>query len=186
MLDDDQLATRNAELRGTLDNLMRELKDRTDGLRDAQAAIAAMSGVASSPDGNVVVTVDSTGVLDVLELGPRAFERVTPEQLAQTITQVTRRAAMNVREQVTARMAPLTSEEGVIDLPDVVPGAPSIKDIFRVEQRSEPAAPPPPSDEDFGSSVLRKESRPVQRAVSSPDEDEDFGGDSIMGRGNRW
>ena len=185
MLDDDQLAARNAELRGTLDNLMRELKDRTDGLRDAQAAIAAMSGVASSPDGTVVVTVDSTGVLDKLELGPRAFDRVTPEQLAQTITQVTRRAAQDVRERVNAHMAPLTSEEGVIDLPDIVPGAPSIKDIFKVEQRDEPAPPPPPSDEDFGSPVLRKEVRPVQRAAGT-DEDEDFGGNSIMGRGNGW
>jgi len=188
VLDDDQLATRNTELRGTLDNLMRELKQRTDGLRDAQAAIAAMSGVASSQDGNVVVTVDSTGVLDKLELGQRAFERVTPEQLAPTITQVARRAAQNVREQVSAQMAPLTSEEGMIDLPDVVPGAPSLKDIFKVEQRDdEPVPPPPPSDEDFGSSVLRKEARPVQRArpSSEPDED-DFGGNSIMGRGNSW
>jgi DNA-binding protein YbaB len=186
VFDDDQLAARNAELRGTLDTLMRELKQRTDGLRDAQAAIAAMSGVASSPDGNVVVTVDSTGVLDKLELGPRAFDRVTPEQLAQTITQVARKAAMNVREQVNAQMAPLTSEEGVVDLPDIVPGAPSLKDIFKVEQRDEPAPPPPPpSDEDFGSSVLRKEARPVQRAAADSDDD-DFGGDSIMGRGNRW
>ncbi|MGZ3142122.1 YbaB/EbfC family nucleoid-associated protein [Lentzea chajnantorensis] len=165
---------------------MRELKQRTDGLRDAQAAIAAMSGVASSPDGNVVVTVDATGVLDELELGPRAFDRVTPEQLAQTITQVARRAAMNVREQVNAEMAPLTSEEGMVDLPDVVPGAPSLKDFFKVEQREEPAAPPPPSDEDFGSSVLRREARPVQRAGSAESDDEDFGGDSIMGRGHRW
>ncbi|GHH37642.1 hypothetical protein GCM10017774_26690 [Lentzea cavernae] len=109
-------------------------------------------------------------------------ERVTPEQLAQTITQVTRRAAMDVRDQVNARMAALTSEEGVLD---VVPGAPSIKDIFRVEQREEPAAPLPPSDEDFGSSVLRKKSRPVQRAAGT-DEDDDFGGNSIMGRGNSW
>ncbi len=186
MLDDDQLAARNAELRGTLDNLMRELKQRTDGLRDAQAAIAAMSGVASSPDGNVVVTVDSTGVLDKLELGPRAFERVTPEQLAQTITQVARKAALNVREQVNAQMAPLTSEEGMVDLSDIVPGAPSLKDIFKVEQRDEPAPPPPPSDEDFGSSVLRKEARPVQRAASAAHDDDDFGGDSIMGRGNKW
>lgn len=186
MLDDDQLAARNAELRGTLDNLMRDLKQRTDGLRDAQAAIAAMSGVASSPDGNVVVTVDSTGVLDRLELGPRAFERVTPEQLAQTITQVARRAAGNVREQVSAQTAPLTSEEGMVDLPDIVPGAPSLKDIFRVEQRDEPAPPRPPSDEDFGSSVLRKEARPVQRAASATHDDDDFGGDSIMGRGNKW
>jgi DNA-binding protein YbaB len=182
VLDDDQLAARNAELRGTLDNLMRELKQRTDGLRDAQAAIAAMTGVASSSDGNVVVTVDSTGVLDRLELGPRAFERVTPEQLAQTITQVARRAAANVREQVNAQMAPLTSEEGVVDLPDIVPGAPSLKDIFKVEQRDEP---PPPSDEDFGSSVLRREARPVRRAAAESDDD-DFGGNSIMGRGNNW
>jgi hypothetical protein len=29
-------------------------------LRDAQAATATMTGVASSPDGNVVVTVDAT------------------------------------------------------------------------------------------------------------------------------
>jgi DNA-binding protein YbaB len=185
VLDDDQLAARNAELRGTLDGLMRELKQRTDGLREAQAAIAAMSGVASSPDGNVVVTVDATGVLDKLELGLRAFERVTPEQLAQTITQVARRAAMNVREQVNAEMAPLTSEEGMVDLSDIVPGAPSLRDFFKVEQRDEPAPPPPPSDEDFGSSVLRREARPVQRAASESDDD-DFGGNSIMGRGNSW
>ncbi|WP_191298180.1 hypothetical protein [Lentzea cavernae] len=95
---------------------------------------------------------------------------------------MTRRAAMDVRDQVNARMAALTSEEGVLD---VVPGAPSIKDIFRVEQREEPAAPLPPSDEDFGSSVLRKKSRPVQRAAGT-DEDDDFGGNSIMGRGNSW
>ncbi len=165
---------------------MRDLKQRTDGLRDAQAAIAAMSGVASSPDGNVVVTVDATGVLDKLELGPRAFERVTPEQLAQTITQVTRRAAMNVREQVNAEMAPLTSDEGMVDLPDIVPGAPSLRDFFKVEQRDEPAPPPPPSDEDFGDSVLRREAKPVQRAAPSEPDEDDFGGNSIMGRGNSW
>ena len=108
------------------------------------------------------------------------------ESLAQTITQVARRAAGNVREQVSAQMAPLTSEEGMVDLPDIVPGAPSLKDIFKVEQRDEPAPPPPPSDEDFGSSVLRKEARPVQRAASAAHDDDDFGGEAIMGRGNKW
>lgn len=186
MLDDDQLAGRNAQLRDTLDGLMRELKQRTDGLKDAQAAISAMSGYASSPDGTVTAKVDSTGVLDELELTSRAFERTTPEQLARTITQVIRKAAGNVREQVQAEMAPLTSDANMVDLPDLVPGAPSLRDIFKVEQRDEPVPPPPPSDDDYGNTVLRREAAPPPPAARRPrppvDDDGDFSDEQFLGR----
>ncbi|WP_440901201.1 YbaB/EbfC family nucleoid-associated protein, partial [Actinosynnema sp.] len=158
--DNDALAARNAQLRDTLDSVMREVRQRTEALKDVQAAVAALSGRASSPDGAVTAVVDATGVLDRLELSPRAFERSTPEQLARTITQVVRQAAGSVREQVSGAVAPLAEDGGrLVDLPDVLPGAPSLRDVLRVEQRDVPPPPPPPGD-DFDGPVLRGASAP--------------------------
>ncbi|GAA2663787.1 MULTISPECIES: YbaB/EbfC family nucleoid-associated protein [Actinosynnema] len=208
--DNDALAARNAQLRDTLDSVMREVRQRTEALKDVQAAVAALSGRASSPDGSVTAVVDSTGVLDRLELGPRAFERSTPEQLARTITAVVRQAAGSVRDQVSGAMAPLAEDgEPRIDLPDILPGAPSLRDMLRVEPRDETPPPPPPGD-DFDGPVLRPSSapeppsaqpphpqpphgappqrpgKPAPRRPAPSDDDEDFGGNSIMNRGDSW
>ncbi|GAA3841373.1 YbaB/EbfC family nucleoid-associated protein [Saccharothrix violaceirubra] len=180
--DTDALAARNARLRDTVDGLMRDLRERTDGLREAQEEIAGMAGEASSADGTVTARVDSTGLLDRLDLSSRAFERTTPEQLARVITQVVREAAGGVRERVSARMTPLTSDETMVDLPDLVPGAPSLRDMFRVASRDEPV----PAAEEYGGSVLRDDAPARRPVVRSDEPDEDFGDGSILKRGDRW
>lgn len=42
--DNDALAARNAQLRDTLDSVMREVEQRAEALKDAQAAVAALPG----------------------------------------------------------------------------------------------------------------------------------------------
>ncbi|MBP2476138.1 DNA-binding protein YbaB [Crossiella equi] len=161
-----ELEARNAQLRDRVDDMMRDLQEKTQGLRDAQAAMAAVVGRASSPDGVVTATVDPSGLLTGLELSPRAFERVTPESLARTITGVVREAAADARAQVEEHLAPLaTDAEPMLDLPDLLPGAPSLHDLLRVQpvedvtENTKPRHRQPESDDDedgYGS-VFRKD-----------------------------
>ncbi|MGO1054005.1 YbaB/EbfC family nucleoid-associated protein [Crossiella sp. CA198] len=161
-----ELESRNAQLRDRVDDMMRDLREKTDNLREAQARMAAVVGEASSPDGVVTATVGANGVLNKLTLSARAFERVTPESLARTITGVVREAAARAQEQIQEELAPLaTEDEPMIDLPDLLPGAPSLADLLRippvgeVTENTKPAHRRPESEEDeegYGS-VFRKD-----------------------------
>nr|WP_157527559.1 YbaB/EbfC family nucleoid-associated protein [Kibdelosporangium sp. MJ126-NF4]CEL15158.1 hypothetical protein [Kibdelosporangium sp. MJ126-NF4]CTQ93246.1 hypothetical protein [Kibdelosporangium sp. MJ126-NF4] len=131
--DSERLAERNAELRRQVDHMMDEVRRRTEGLKEAQARMAALTGEARSDDGVVRATVDMTGQLTELTLSSRAFEHGTPEALAAEITRVIRRAAASVRTEVRREASRFTPDDDLIDLPDLVPGAPSLRDLFSVD-----------------------------------------------------
>ncbi|MEO6086461.1 MAG: YbaB/EbfC family nucleoid-associated protein [Umezawaea sp.] len=129
------LEARNAALRTQVDSMLANLERQTSALRDAQAEAVAKTGSATSPDGLVHVVVNAAGIATDVRFAPNAFERSTPDKLAQSVVQVIQRAALDVRAQADAAMAPF--QQDVPDLPDLFPGAPSLKDLLPT-----PAAPP--------------------------------------------
>lgn len=94
------------------DATMAQFKDRLASMRqDRQNALQA-TGEASSQDGSVRVVVDSTGVVTALTIAPSAFDRSTPDRLAQTIVATIQRAAALSRDKLSAAMAPAAPGEG--------------------------------------------------------------------------
>lgn len=162
--DAERMAERNAELRRQVDQMMEEVRRRTDDLKEAQARMSALTGEAESNDGVIRARVDMTGNLTELSLTSRAYER-TPEQLALEITRVIRKAAAGVRTEVQREASQFTPDEDMIDLPDLVPGAPSLRDLFRID---------PPEDEE---EETHSRSRP-----SEPVADDDYYGNQQMFR----
>ncbi|ALG13900.1 hypothetical protein AOZ06_49805 [Kibdelosporangium phytohabitans] len=138
--DAERLAERNAELRRQVDHMTDEVRRRTEGLKQAQARMAALTGAARSGDGVVQAKVDMTGQLTELTLGEEAFQRGTPQALAAEITRVIREATAGVRTEVRREVSRFTPDEDLVDLPDLVPGAPSLRDLF--------TAGPPDDDRD--------------------------------------
>jgi DNA-binding protein YbaB len=69
-------------------------------LGEAQARMKEMRGTARSGDGTVAVTVDFRGTLTALEIGPRAYSRLSPSLLAEEIL----RLAAQARAEVTGAM----------------------------------------------------------------------------------
>jgi DNA-binding protein YbaB len=122
------LEARSATLRAKVDELLGDFDKRAEQLREAQQAAAALTAELSSPDGAVRVRIDSSGALNRLQLGHTAFERTTPDQLARTITELVVRGSAQVRRQAAELMRPLT--EGLPDVSDLVPGAPSLADML--------------------------------------------------------
>ncbi|CAM4126127.1 YbaB/EbfC family nucleoid-associated protein [Kibdelosporangium persicum] len=153
----ERQAERNAELRRQVDQMMDEVRRRTEELKEAQARMSALTGEAQSDDGVVRARVDMTGQLTELTLTSRAFDRGTPEQLAAEITRVVRKAAAGVRTEVHREASQFTPDEDMIDLPDLVPGAPSFRDLFRIElpdddegETHSPSSPSEPvADDDY-------------------------------------
>lgn len=131
-------------MREKVDELMTQFDERTAQLREAQQAAAALTARLTSADRLVHATVDNTGMLTELAIDPAAFDRMTSDALARTITDLVRRGAMQVRQQAADLMRPLT--EGLPDLSDISPGAPSLADMLP----KIPDFPAPPSPQDSG------------------------------------
>ncbi|MGW5315706.1 YbaB/EbfC family nucleoid-associated protein [Nocardia thailandica] len=117
--------------------------------RDSAELVAAQQRAVEpvtvwSDDNLVRVTANVTGVIDV-HLEPEAFKRSTPATLGATVTATIQEAA---RRATSLRAEALDRFTGSMpDLPDLVPGAPSAKDLLA---RLTPPAPetvtPPPLD----------------------------------------
>jgi DNA-binding protein YbaB len=118
---------RNTALRHQIDNMLSDLRRRTQELQEKQADAAQKTHEVTSEDGVVTAKVDATGTLQELTLSPKAFERSTPERLARTITSVIREATGSAAQTLQADFAPLTTAP---ELPDIVPGAPSLDDFL--------------------------------------------------------
>ena len=90
----------NAALRARLSELMDDYDRVRRNLGEAQARMKEMRGTARSGDGTVAVTVDFRGTLTALEIGPRAYSRLSPSLLAEEIL----RLAAQARAEVTGAM----------------------------------------------------------------------------------
>jgi DNA-binding protein YbaB len=140
------LEARNAALRTQVDSMLANLERQTSALRDAQAEAVAKTGTATSKDGLVKAVVNAAGIVTDVQLAPTSFERSTPEKLARSIVEVIQLAAVDARQQADAALAPF--QENVPDLPDLFPGAPSLKDLLPTPPTVPAAAPRRQDDDD--------------------------------------
>ena len=107
----------------------------------------------------MTVTVDAVGIVTDVQFALSAFDCSTPDKLARSVVTVTQQAANAAQRQVEDVLAPVRGE--LPDLPDVVPGAPSLKDL------------------------LPNQSSTNRRPQQSPQDDEDFSTRSVLRGGGR-
>jgi DNA-binding protein YbaB len=91
-LSPEQRMAKVAELRQQADGALAGLRAQMAAVKQAQQQALSSTGEATSRDGSVQVAVDATGVVTSLKFAPTAFDRTTPDKLAQTVVATIRRA----------------------------------------------------------------------------------------------
>ncbi|GAB2654978.1 YbaB/EbfC family nucleoid-associated protein [Nocardia goodfellowii] len=141
-MEGEALRARNEALRGEVDSLLSIFEQQQREFAAAQARLATATVSAWSTDNLIRVTANSAGVPVEVHVDPEAFKRSTPEKLGRSITEATQ-AAANLAGEEARRAFGSVGQLGVDipDLPDLVPGAPSIKDLVH-QLLPDPAAAP--------------------------------------------
>jgi DNA-binding protein YbaB len=125
----DGLRCANYGIRNQVEHMMETLAQQRAQVSDVYKKLAAVRATASSADGLVTVTVDGSGVLTDVQFAQGA-SRKTLEKLGQSVTEAGREAARLANEQNETITAPITTgADAMPDLPDLVPGAPSLRDL---------------------------------------------------------
>ncbi|NKS97164.1 hypothetical protein GS498_07345 [Rhodococcus hoagii] len=120
----------NTVLRDRVDTMLERLHEQTAALAAAQGAAANLTAEGASADGLVRVTVDASGTVVSTRLDPAAFSRSTPERLADSFSAAAQAASHEVRTRATELMTPVAAMAAEFpDLTDLVPGAPSIRNL---------------------------------------------------------
>ncbi|NMM86319.1 hypothetical protein B2J88_18460 [Rhodococcus sp. SRB_17] len=123
----DSVRGRSEVLRGQIDSMMDDLRTRTARLAEAQEAIALSTAHARSADGSVEIVVNASGAVVGVKFSPDAFSRTTPRKLAAAVLATAGLAAADMRRQNAEILRPFIAAAQV-DLPDLIPGAPSLRD----------------------------------------------------------
>ncbi|WP_084494967.1 YbaB/EbfC family nucleoid-associated protein [Nocardia shimofusensis] len=137
----------NAALRSQIESMLDSYEHDTSALLDAQQR-AAQPVTVWSDDNLVRVTATIAGVVDV-HIEAEAFKNSTPHRLGASITTTVQEAARVAAAGLEQAMAPWTAlAESMPDLPDLVPGAPSTKDLLaRLSPPPPDRVTPPPLDD---------------------------------------
>ncbi|MCJ0902617.1 YbaB/EbfC family nucleoid-associated protein [Rhodococcus sp. ARC_M6] len=123
----ESVRARSEVLRGQIDSMMEDLRTRTARLATAQEAIATSTAQARSADGSVEVVVNASGALVGVKFSADAFSRTTPRKLAVAVLATAGLAAADMRRQNAEILRPFIAAAQV-DLPDLIPGAPSLRE----------------------------------------------------------
>ena len=140
---------------------------------EAKARLERVSASATSADGAVTVTVNTSGALQELTFGPRADE-LPRARLAASVVATAKRAQVQAAQQLTSVMAPLigSDSDAMKFLQEQIP-APEVPEEEPAPPRwefarAEPETPPPPpparparprrddDEDDFGGPILRR------------------------------
>jgi DNA-binding protein YbaB len=133
------LRSANFGMRNQVENILDALAEQHAHRAEVQRKLDTARCTATSADGLVEVTVDNSGVLIDVRFTADAA-RSTAEQLGRSVTEAGRKAARRVREQTTQILAPVAAAvHAMPDLPDLVLGAPSLREPGEVESRNEQA-----------------------------------------------
>ncbi|MDI9916467.1 YbaB/EbfC family nucleoid-associated protein [Rhodococcus sp. IEGM 1379] len=127
----DSVRGRSEVLRGQIDSMMEDLRTRTTRLATAQEAIATSTAQARSADGSVEIVVNASGAVVGVKFSADAFSRTTPRKLAAAVLATAGLAEADMRRQNAEILRPFTTAAQV-DLPDLIPGAPSLRDVSPV------------------------------------------------------
>lgn len=127
----------NRQLRAEVHRAMDAYEDQIARLAEIRGHLDTVRIQARSVDGQVEVSVDSAGIVVEIELQQAAL-REKPTALARKITEVAREAARYAEKYRIEALAPITEIVGAMpDLPDLVPGAPSLREPFPPEDPEE-------------------------------------------------
>ncbi|WP_227984233.1 YbaB/EbfC family nucleoid-associated protein [Nocardia spumae] len=143
MADAEQEAARarNEALRLQVDSLLETFEQQRRELAEVQRQLAETTAEAWSSDGLVRVVANVAGVVLEVHLIPEAFKRSTPDKLGKSMAEAAQAAARQAAELSQRAFAPIQDVAGdVPDLSDIVPGAPSLKDLMST-LLPDPAAP---------------------------------------------
>jgi DNA-binding protein YbaB len=132
----DQQTVRVEGLREQADAAMVSLQARIAQVRKAQSEAMQVTGESTSRDGSVRVAVDATGVVTSLTLSPSAFDRNTPDKLAQAIVATIQSAAAQARGQLSTAFSEVRGGDG-----DVLAAAADGAAALGVPARSVPEVP---------------------------------------------
>ncbi|MFQ6227905.1 YbaB/EbfC family nucleoid-associated protein [Nocardia sp. NPDC002869] len=120
------LRSADNRLRNHVEHLLDAFERQRPLLSEAFRQLEAARFQAHSPDHSIEVTIDAGGVLTDLTLTTSAL-RKSPEALAHAIVEVVQQAAVYAREHNEAIVADDIAD--MLDLPDIVPGTPGLRDI---------------------------------------------------------
>ncbi|NKY26824.1 YbaB/EbfC family nucleoid-associated protein [Nocardia gamkensis] len=140
---------RNEALRDQVDSLLEIFEQQRNDLAEAQSTLATTTVTAWSSNNLIRVLSNAAGVPVEVHVEPDAFKRSTPEKLGHSITEAVQAAARLALEATQQAVAPLeASAGGIPDLSDLVPGAPSIRDLVRTMFPEPPTAADEPASLD--------------------------------------
>ncbi|BCK54428.1 YbaB/EbfC family nucleoid-associated protein [Nocardia wallacei] len=157
----EAMRARNEELRIQVDSMLETYEQQRRELADLHSRLASTTGEAWSSDNLVRVVSNVSGVPLEVHLVPEAFKRSTPEKLGRSMAEAAQAAARAATEQSQQAVAPIEELAGELpDLSDIVPGAPSIKDLVRslLPEPTPDAQAPPPLDEEEEDDYYRNRS----------------------------
>lgn len=120
-------STREDFLRARLSEMLDAYDTQCAHVMEVHQALSLARCTVTSSDGLVTLTVNSAGIPVDVRVAQEAFRKSNPQRLGQTFLQVARAAAAAAYKEAERISAPLTEVAGTVpDLPDLVPGAPSL------------------------------------------------------------
>lgn len=157
--------------RDEVDQLMADYRRSREQLASVHRALLSITESASSPDGMVTASVDSTGTLSGLTITEEAYRRYRPAELADAVVRAARSAAVKAGERARQALAPALPPGA--DPAAVLTGRADLSDAeIAPPTQSQAPVPPPPA--------------PMARAPRRPaDDDESYEETTWMNRAGR-
>jgi DNA-binding protein YbaB len=198
-LSPEQRLAKVAELRQQADGALAGLRAQMAAVKQAQQQALSSTGEATSRDGSVQVAVDATGVVTSLRLAPTAFDRTTPDKLAQTVVATIQAAAAKARAKVSETLAPVRAQSANVlaaagsavgidaaqlrtpEVPRTAVDASDQGDPWRQAQATPPSYSPPPPPAAAPPAARPAPSQPQRPAARDYDDDD---GGSVMNEGS--
>lgn len=160
---------------------------------EAQERLKHVAATATSSDGAVTVTVNTSGALQQVSFGPRA-EEISRSALAAAVVATAQRAQVQAAQQLKSIMAPVIGESSdamhfleqqipAPELPEEQTPEPGSRQFFNREDDAPPRPPAPPAGGMRPPAPPARPARPPRPPADTSDDDDYYNGGSIMGRG---
>lgn len=142
------MQTANNELKRVVGSLLDGIDQQIADLPGVVERLSQSRTSQWSADKRVEVTVDAYGIVQKVRLADDALSGATPEKLAAAMTEAARAAAVTAQRRRAEIVAPITEAAATLpDLPDLYPGAPSLREIREVVDSAARTAPEKPPTE---------------------------------------
>jgi len=170
-----------------VDSYTQDVSGLAERAVEAREQIRNLAGTASSQDGAVTVTVNGGGALQSMSFGPAADD-MPRGRLADMVMTTARRAQSQASQQILAIMAPLIGEDSdaMRFVEEQIPPAQLPEETVETELSDYPGGKALNDEELVEQVAPRPEPTPIRRRPIADEEDESFGMDSPLSRGEDW